>query len=142
MNLTESKSTMYNVPVTCEVKSSFLINCDEVGIEQVLVNLVNNSIDAIKDLPEKWVKLSVFEDQSMIVVQVMDSGPGIPKIIADRIFEPFYTTKKVGEGTGLGLSLSKGILDEHNAAICILQDQPHTCFEIRFPKVEVLSYAI
>jgi PAS domain S-box-containing protein len=142
MNLTESKSTLYNVRVTCDIKSSFLINCDEVRIEQVLVNLVNNAIDAIKELPEKWVKVSVFEEGSAIVVQVMDSGPGIPKIIADRIFEPFYTTKKVGEGTGLGLSLSKGILDEHNATICILQGLAHTCFEIRFPKVEVMNYAI
>jgi signal transduction histidine kinase len=52
------------------------------------------------------------------------------------MFLPFFTTKKVGEGTGLGLSISKGILEEHGASVQILPDEPHTCFEIRFPRYD------
>ena len=107
--------------------------CDEIEIEQVLVNLINNGIDAVKNLPEKWVRVTIFEDPTQVILQISDSGSGIPEKIRHRLFDPFFTTKGVGEGTGLGLSIAKGILDEHHATISVLAEAPHTCFEIRFP---------
>jgi signal transduction histidine kinase len=92
----------------------------------------------VKDSSEKWVEVSLVEDQGAAVLRVKDSGKGIPSGIRKRIFEPFFTTKKVGEGTGLGLSISKGILDEHKATITLLEECPNTCFEIRFPAAENL----
>lgn len=135
--LIESKSKRHNTPVTLELNSHALIHCDEVEIEQVLVNLIHNSIDAVQDRTEKWVHVSIFEKSGYVFLRVTDSGLGIPKEIRDRLFEPFYTTKKVGEGTGLGLSIAKGILDEHKSTIALLPDTPNTCFEIRFSKAEV-----
>ena len=133
--LTAAKSKRHNTPMTIDCKSQAFILCDDVEIEQVLVNLVNNSIDAVKTAShERWVKVSIFDEDSSVVLQVMDSGPGIPENVRNKLFDPFFTTKEVGKGTGLGLSISKGILDEHSATINVVANCPNTCFEIRFRK--------
>jgi PAS domain S-box-containing protein len=132
--LTESKATRHGTSVTTNLRSEASILCDEVEIEQVFVNLINNAIDAVSDLSQKWVVIDLFDDHDEVVVRVSDSGPGIPQEIVDKIFNPFFTTKEVGEGTGLGLSITKGILAEHHATIAVAPEGPHTCFEIRFRK--------
>ena len=108
--------------------------CDEIEIEQILINLINNSIDAIKQLPKKWINISLIEKNENLVLTIADSGDGIPISIQDRIFDPFYTTKKIGEGTGLGLSIVKGMLEDHDASITLDNDSINTCFILRFPK--------
>ena len=132
VTLTEIKSKRHETPVLLECSSSTLILCDEIEIEQVLVNLINNAIDAVKLNDERWVKVQMYEEAGSAVVRVTDSGSGIPEDVRNRLFDPFFTTKKTGEGTGLGLSISKGILDELKATIHILPESPNTCFEIRF----------
>ena len=132
--LIEAKSNQHATPVEIDCKGNAQILCDEVEIEQVLINLVNNAIDAVKDQPKKWVKVSLFDDAESVVLRVTDSGPGIPDSVRDKLFEPFFTTKSVGEGTGLGLSITKGILDEHKATIAVVTDSPNTCFEIKFAR--------
>lgn len=139
--LTEAKSNQNSTPVSYICNGHPYINCDEIEIEQVIVNLVNNAIDAVKNRSDKWVKLEVFETESTAVLRVIDSGNGIPENIKSKLFEPFFTTKVVGEGTGLGLSITKGILDEHAASIEILDENPNTCFEIKFPKVDAAKAA-
>ena len=139
ITLTESKSKKTDTPVLFDSDRDFKILCDEIEIEQVLVNLINNGIDAVKNRTERWVKITVSEEDAFIVLKTFDSGPGVPESIRSRIFDPFFTTKVVGEGTGLGLSITKGILDEHKATIVIVPDAPNTCFEIRFPKIELLA---
>jgi signal transduction histidine kinase len=79
------------------------------------------------------------EEDNDVVLQVIDSGHGIPPACLAKLFDPFYTTKAVGEGTGLGLSTAKGILDEHKATITVITKCPNTCFEIRFKKAQVMS---
>ncbi len=134
--LTAVKAREHNTPIDLEIRSASLINCNEVEIEQVFINLINNAVDAVKNNNVKWIKVIIFEDPSNVVFQVTDSGTGITENIEAKLFDPFFTTKRVGEGTGLGLSISKGILDEHGASISILKNVPNTCFEIRFPKIE------
>jgi PAS domain S-box-containing protein len=135
MVLSETKSKRHEAPIEFEQLCDAKIHCDEIEIEQVLVNLVSNAIDAVKDKQERWVKIRLHEANNEVVLQVIDSGRGIPESIADKIFQPFFTTKAVGEGTGLGLSITKGILDEHKAKIFLNKDWPNTCMEIRFPKI-------
>lgn len=135
----KAKRSETEVMVNCE--SEDLIYCDEVEIEQVLVNLINNGIDAVKNLNEKWVKIDVFNKGNDVVVQVIDSGRGVDPEIQKKIFQPFFTTKDIGEGTGLGLSIAKGILDEHKASIEVLTINQHTCFEIRFKKYQEEQHA-
>jgi signal transduction histidine kinase len=141
MLLIGAKSKRHSTPVTLECSTQAAIFCDEVEIEQVLVNLINNGIDAVQGKPEKWVKVSIFEDGLSVVVRVIDSGLGISEKVQNKLFEPFFTTKKVGEGTGLGLSISRGILEEHKATIAVLRDSPNTCFEIRFSRHEEIENA-
>ena len=115
--------------------------CNEIEIEQVLVNLVNNGIDAVETKEERWIKIEIQESENEIILRVQDSGPGIPSAVAEKLFQPFFTTKPVGEGTGLGLSIIKGILDEHKAKIQLLKDHPNTCFQITFNKPKEVSNA-
>lgn len=135
----KAKRAQTEVSVNCE--SEDLIYCDEVEIEQVLVNLINNGIDAVKNLSEKWVKIDIFSDQNDVVLQVIDSGHGLDPELQKKIFQPFFTTKDIGEGTGLGLSIAKGILDEHKASIEVTTKNNHTCFEIRFKKYQDKEHA-
>ncbi len=135
LTLTDAKANRNNTSVKIVKDCGALIYCDDVEIEQVLINLISNSIDAVKDRRDnKWVKIDITENENAIVLRVTDSGTGIPEDLKYRIFEPFFTTKPVGKGTGLGLSIIKGILDEHSATIAVTSDSPNTCFEIRFPK--------
>lgn len=139
LTLVEVKSGRENVAIKLETKTNAQIFCNSIEIEQVLINLISNAIDAVKSLPEKWVNVSIHEDGKSVVLRVTDSGAGIPKNIREKLFDPFFTTKPTGEGTGLGLSISKGILDEHKASISVLDSCPNTCFEIRFHKVEIAN---
>ena len=93
----------FNIHIDFEEKNDFTIYCDEIEIEQVIVNLFNNSIDAIKNNKEKWIKVTLFKENSYVILRFIDSGNGIHEEEKEKIFEPFYTTKKIGEGTGLGL---------------------------------------
>ncbi len=133
--LTEGKAKRQRVPITVDLRSEGKISCDQVEIEQVLINLINNAVDVIKDLAVRWVKIDLFEQGAEIVIQVRDSGQGVAPSMQQKIFQPFFTTKAVGEGTGLGLSICRGILEEHNASLEIKQEDANTCFEIRFAKL-------
>lgn len=134
LNLTYAKSNLHGVAISTRSNSAVYINCNDIEIEQVLINLINNSIDAIKNLRNKWIKIEITEDKERVVLTITDSGNGIEENIRSKIYEPFFTTKPAGQGTGLGLSIVKGILDEHQATIDIRNDTPYTCFEISFPK--------
>lgn len=111
-----------------------MIDCNEIEIEQVILNLINNAVDAVKTLPERWIKIALLLHEDVVELQVTDSGDGIPESIRQKLFSPFFTTKKAGEGTGLGLSIIKGILKDHNASVDYDGTHTNTCFVIRFPK--------
>lgn len=131
---TEAKALRHKTQINVESVSGFSIKCDQVEIEQVFINLVNNSIDAVKKTEERWVKISARSNEEKVIIQVTDSGRGIPLEVQQKLFEPFFTTKPVGQGTGLGLSITKGILDRHDAKISLRSDSDNTCFEVEFPK--------
>lgn len=85
-------------------------------LEQVVINLVNNAADALKDTPNPVIKLSAGYDYlNKVQISVADNGPGVPNEILDKIFIPFFTTKK--QGTGIGLSLSRQIALMHGGSL-------------------------
>jgi signal transduction histidine kinase len=131
--LTEAKSKRHDTPVLLSVQDNLSINCDAMEIQQVMINLINNAIDAVKEQPEKWVKITSFKDNDQVLINFIDSGTGLSEATEAKLFEPFFTTKPVGQGTGLGLSISKGILDQHQASIKVDRSSPTTCFQIGFP---------
>lgn len=112
------------------------IICHPPQIMQVLLNLLNNSFDAVSALEEKWVEITVNEDADNVFISVIDSGPGIPDQILSKIMQPFFTTKEPGKGTGLGLSISKSIVEEHGGEFYYQKNAPHTTFVVLLQKVK------
>jgi len=108
----------------------------EAQLQQILINLVNNSVDAMENLKEKWVRLEVVRSGPNAILKVMDAGAGIPKATAERLFQPFFTTKPIGKGTGLGLSISQKIVHEHGGRIFVDHSCEHTCFVVELPVAE------
>lgn len=112
------------------------LECRLVQIEQVLLNLLNNSFDAIQDREEKWIRLTVEDLDDRVAVHVTDAGQGIPDTVVEKMMLPFYTTKEVGKGTGLGLSISNGILRGHHGELVYDRASPHTRLTIYLPKLQ------
>ena len=132
VDLTSVRAKRYGVQIIYENTKDFQIECDELDIEQAFVNLINNGIDAVQSLDDKWVKITVAIENQITSVFIEDSGDGLPKHVQEKLFLPFFTTKEVGQGTGLGLSIVKGILDDHKATIQLEADHPNTCFRVGF----------
>jgi len=110
------------------------VRCREVQIAQILLNLLQNAFDAVADQKsERWVQVDVTQHDDSVVVSVTDSGPGIPLELRSRIMEPFFTTKPVGHGTGLGLSLSKTIAEKHGGKLEYSEVEGHTRFSLVLP---------
>lgn len=106
------------------------ISCQRVQISQVLINLLSNAFDAVKMNQEsKWVKVSLNHNADNLWIRVSNSGPVIEEGVRKKLFQPFFTTKDVGQGTGLGLSISKKIIEAHNGEIFLEQDgAPHDVY--------------
>lgn len=125
----------HNIKVHAEeIDDNLTLWCQETQISQVFVNLINNAKDAIKPLDERWIKIEVLDCGENLEIAVTDSGKGIPKELRDKIMEPFFTTKPMGEGTGLGLSVSTAIISNHGGSLRIDEACPNTRFIVSLPK--------
>ena len=121
---------------------NFSVVGHKIQLEQVILNLLNNSFDAIEFLPDKWIEVSGHQKDGRIQLYFKDSGHGIPPEIASRIMEPFFSTKEIGKGTGLGLSLAIGIVEKHGGTLEYLSDRPHTTFLLELPQAKVQERSI
>lgn len=140
INLTHSKASSAFVKVECEeIPSDLSLLGDEITIEQVLINLIGNAIDAQEGRKDAWVKVKYNDTDKFHELIVMDSGHGIPEALIQNLFDPFFTTKEVGKGTGLGLSISKGIAQEHNGDLTYKIIDGHTAFILSIPKEKAQS---
>lgn len=113
------------------IPKNYCIYCYPGEITQVFTNLISNAFDAVAELPERWVDIRFIEYDDEIEVLVIDAGHGIPQEIAQKIMRPFFTTKKFGYGTGLGLSFSKKILKRHNTTLVYDESAKNTTFKIK-----------
>jgi signal transduction histidine kinase len=107
--------------------------CGHAGeLNQVWTNLIDNAIDAVDG--EGRITLRTARENGRVLVEVSDDGPGIPEDVRARIFEPFYTTKDVGKGTGLGLDISyRVVVEDHKGDIRVLSEPGDTRFQVRLP---------
>jgi signal transduction histidine kinase len=99
------------------IPDTLLVLCRATQVTQVLLNLLSNAYDAVETQESRWVRITATAGDADVQIAVTDSGPGVPPEIVDRIMEPFYTTKGIGRGTGLGLSLSEGIAAAHGGRL-------------------------
>lgn len=107
--------------------------CAAPFVVQVLVNLVENACHAAGQ--GGWIDISTEASADTIHLRVRDSGPGVPDDMRDKIFQPFFTTKAPGEGTGLGLPVSRRILEQHGGRLRVIAVEDGTAFEAVFPRV-------
>ena len=107
------------------------IYCNLDELNQVWTNIVQNAIQAMKG--KGTLTLSVYSKEKKIYIEIQDNGPGIPKDIVDRIWDPFFTTKDQGEGSGLGLGIVKGIIEKHKGHISVRSKPGETTFTILLP---------
>jgi signal transduction histidine kinase len=130
-------------------------------LEHVFLNLINNAIDAMKDSKEKRLTIRTYKQlitgmgyktgyrrndffsigDEMVIVEISDTGKGIPQDILTKIFEPFFTTKPVNEGTGLGLSIAHMIMERLSGTIDVesVENKGTTFFVKLQPKIKTTN---
>ncbi|PJZ78117.1 sensor histidine kinase [Leptospira neocaledonica] len=118
-----------------EVKKNFStipkVVCNPDELNQVWTNLIQNANQAIRG--QGTIELSVYSIGDTVTIEVQDDGPGIDSSIKDRIWDPFFTTKDQGEGSGLGLGIVKGIVEKHKGKITVESAPGKTIFKVELP---------
>jgi signal transduction histidine kinase len=137
--LTMLQSRLGSVEVVREYEPGLPnINAYASELNQVWTALIENALDAIEDHGRIVLKAKVSGD--LLLVEVWDNGPGIPKEIQDRIFEPFFTTKPPGRGLGLGLDVVTRIVGKHRGFVQLQSAPGATCFQVRLPLQQLQAY--
>jgi signal transduction histidine kinase len=104
------------------------------AVQQVVINLIMNALDALEGTPEPRLRLSARIEDGAVKIRVSDNGPGIPVGDEEQIFEPFHTTKEAGKGTGLGLAISRSLVRRHHGDLRLVRGpQPGAAFCITLP---------
>jgi len=134
------------IRLTCDFEPGLPnVPCLPLEIEQVLLNLLRNAAQAMAEAqtPEPAISVRAYAREDQAVLEIADNGPGIPQARQSRVFEPFYTTKKVGEGTGLGLSVSYFIVTTTHRGSLDVSSEPGqgTRFILRLPLTRRASAA-
>jgi len=106
----------------------------EVQLSQVVVICLQNAIDAVKEKGDSVIILRLRGSAEHCLIEVEDNGEGLTEDDENKIFQPFFTTKAVGEGTGLGLSIAHGIVKQHQGAVRVVSRRRPTLFEISIPR--------
>jgi C4-dicarboxylate-specific signal transduction histidine kinase len=114
-----------------EANKKFMAN--RVQLSQVLLNLLNNSYDAIANTNGPWINLEVKIYNDHIQLIVTDSGTGIPLKVREKMFNPFFTTKEIGKGTGIGLAISKSMVEKMNGKFFYNEKSSNSSFIVQLP---------
>lgn len=131
--LLQARIRQEGVEMRLDVPAGLQALCDGYRLEQVLVNLVANAIDAVREQPRKRIAVSAWMQGDRVLMRVADSGPGIPAAQRARLFEPFFTTKPAAEGLGLGLAISANIVHEFGGALRAVEVPEGAAFEFDLP---------
>jgi PAS domain S-box-containing protein len=141
LNLCEKKLKDLDVRVELDC-GEINLNCHPIQIEQVILNLINNSADAIAEMDEKWIKIKTSMRGGFVEISITDAGHGIKEEIANKVMLPFFTTKPIGKGTGLGLSISRSIIESHGGSLLLDPSSANTRFIILLPQNDQALFEI
>ncbi|MCB2180058.1 PAS domain-containing protein [bacterium] len=121
------------LPTVDAPETPLMVKGDKRSLERVFTNIIQNGINAMKGKGGNIIiRITDSDDEEMVNIDISDTGPGIPKVIMERIFDPFFSTNK--EGTGLGLAITKQIINAHNGQISVNSVPGGTVFRIKLPK--------
>lgn len=132
-DILEEKAVKNKVELSSQCSEDLELKGHATQLIQLLVNLIGNAIDACENSIEKKVCVEIQKINNAIQIQVIDSGSGIPPELKEKILEPLFSTKKTGKGTGLGLTISQRIIENHKAKLEIESQPGRTCFSIIIP---------
>nr|WP_255724587.1 ATP-binding protein [Shimazuella soli] len=137
--IVQSEATLHNIDLQYqqEVEGALFIEADSELIKQVFLNLCKNAIEAMVSDGMLSICIRIDELGQHAVVEIADQGPGIPRCMMEKVFDPFYTTKE--NGTGLGLPICKQILRELNGRMEVCSDKKGTTFYIYLPLATLSS---
>jgi len=144
MDVLRTRFETHSIRLETEIADGLpLVECREVQIEQILVNLLTNAFDAIdgSESSMRWVKVHAGMRPSALEfggieaarIEVVDGGPGVAAENRSRLMETFFTTKPRGSGIGIGLSVSRTIAEDHGGALELLDSDGPTCFRLTLP---------
>lgn len=135
------RKNQIKLTVNCPYQS-IPLNCRSVQICQMLINILNNSSEAVKKSESnKWIEIEVVDHSEKITILISDSGGPIDAEIRDKMMLPFFSTKPSGEGTGLGLSVASSIAKDHRGTLIFNQNHPDTQVVIEISKMLDLEYS-
>jgi signal transduction histidine kinase len=133
------QSRMTNVEIERDYEPSLpTINAYGGELNQVWTALIENALDALGN--QGHLRLACRLEAEMLLVEIWDTGPGIPPELQERIFEPFFTTKAPGQGLGLGLDNAMRIVRKHRGHLSVRSDPGSTCFRVRLPLDQLQAY--
>lgn len=126
-----------DIAIASNIEPAISIDGDENQLNQLFMNLMTNALKAVKSSEQKFIRVELWKDSNAqnlpIKVAIEDSGIGISPELISRIYEPFYTTRELGEGTGLGLSVAHNVVEAHGGDIsCTSHGGKGTCFIVSF----------
>ena len=118
IDLVQHRARGRNVAIVTEIpRGPVFVHANDIGVEQIVLNLLNNALDALADTPAARVRVSIAQDGESGLLTVADNGPGIDDAVLAHITEPFFSTKQAGEGLGLGLSICRAIVGKFGGVL-------------------------
>ncbi len=135
MAIESIKEKIYNSKITFKYKTqeNHFLFVNQTQLMQILLNLLNNSIDAVAHLDHRWIEVSIEKKDKDVYIYIKDSGEIMNNENLQKIFNPFFTTKAVGKGTGLGLSLSKMMAKLNGGDLFYVEENKNTTFCLKLP---------
>jgi nitrogen fixation/metabolism regulation signal transduction histidine kinase len=130
LQLYEQEFSAKKIKIEFNNSTEININVDKQQIEQVLINLLSNCLHALVKVENPKIKITLFEEMNRVHLSIIDNGIGIPEEIKDTVFVPYFTTRK--DGSGIGLTLSKSIIEAHHGSIRFKSESGKTSFIITF----------
>ena len=126
----------HNIKINFNNKQSIIINGYSNEILQVILNILNNAKDVLisKDKNHKKIDIEIASLSDKVNISICDNGGGISENIIEKIFDPYFTTKHSKQGTGIGLYMSKKIIEQNGGSIEVLNKKDGACFMIKLPK--------
>ncbi|MFC0525004.1 ATP-binding protein [Pontibacillus salicampi] len=132
--LLESQAKLQHIHLVLDCNQNYYVHCDRSQIKQVFINVIKNAVEVMEDGGQ--ITIETRQIDSFYAIDVKDEGPGIPRHLINKITEPFFTTKK--NGTGLGLMITKQILERHHGRLEIINNEPFgSIFRVLLPIQEM-----